>query len=777
MPPASETVQLCVKGMTCANCALSVERYLVRQGLEGVQVSFADDEVRFRLPAGKNLEGIIDGLENIGYPVVSEAEQKNGGPSPAQKKLWLAAVPTIPLVLAMFLPFPLLHNPWFQLALSLPVFLLGAEHFGRSAWNSLRTGVPNMDVLIVLGSSAAFLYSLIGLLAGLGHQYLFFETSASIVTLVLIGQVIEERAVRKTTSSLRALAALQTGEVRLLRRAADGREERVSVPVSDVRPGDRLAAEQGDKIPLDGKVLRGEAELDESMLTGESFPQPRKAGDAITGGSTVLAGWLEMEVTAIGKDTVLSGIIDLVRQASLDKSPVQRLADRISAWFVPVVVGLSVLTFFLAHFVWNIPAGSALLQAIAVLVISCPCAMGLATPTAVAVGLGRAAQSGILVKGASTLQSLASVRRVILDKTGTLTSGEFVLEKLVLLSPAMEKQEAMNLIVALASTSNHPVSRSLFNNLSKDHSPQATLLHTIRENRGMGLSGLDAEGRTWKLGSDRWTIPAEAKPEATPEFAAADHSANTVTRQPTGAVSAPSLAGDVFLSCDGIPVAALYLRDQIRPGARELIAYLHQRGIEPVLLSGDREVRVKELADSLGIQTWYAGKRPEEKLQLVQALNAEVPSAMVGDGINDAPALERASVGISLVDSTRAARDAAGVVLLGGRPDQLIDAFALATHTLRTIRQNLFWAFFYNVLAIPIAAVGLLSPMLAAGAMAFSDLMVIGNSLRLRFKKIHSSSNATNAAFIPAVATANTPLFSGERVSVPGQPKGKVVPR
>lgn len=744
MPPASDTVQLCVKGMTCANCALSVERYLVRQGLQAVQVSFADDEVRFQLPAGKSLEGIIDGLERIGYPVVSEQQQQRGGPSPVQKKLGFAAVLSIPLVLAMFLPFPLLHNPWFQLALSLPVFLLGAEHFGRSAWNSLRSGVPNMDVLIVLGSSAAFVYSVAGLIAQLGHQYLFFETSASIVTLVLLGQVIEERAVRKTTSSLRALAALQTGEVRLLRRSPEGREERVSVPVAEVRPGDRVAAEQGDKIPLDGIVLRGDAELDESMLTGESFPQPRKPGDAITGGSTVLAGWLEMEVTAIGKDTVLSGIIELVRQASLDKSPVQRLADRISAWFVPVVVGLSLLTFLLAHLVWNIPAGTALLQAIAVLVISCPCAMGLATPTAVAVGLGRAAQSGILIKGASTLQSLSSVKRVILDKTGTLTSGVFLLEKLELLSPVLQREECMQRIVALASTSNHPVSRSLFNQLSKDSSPYEDLLHDIRENRGMGLSGLDAAGKTWKLGSARWTCAPNEEPGP----------------------------GDVFLSCDGVPMAALHLRDQIRPGAQELIDYLHKQGIEPVLLSGDRETRVKELADSLGIQTWYAGKRPEEKLQLVQTLNAEVPSAMVGDGINDAPALERASVGISLVDSTRAARDAAGVVLLGARPDQLIDAFALATHTLQTVRQNLFWAFFYNVLAIPIAAVGLLSPMLAAGAMAFSDLMVIGNSLRLRFKKIHDKSVPVHPRYTPSANPANA-FFSGEGVFGPERPPGK----
>jgi Cu+-exporting ATPase len=797
MPAQTDTVQLCVKGMTCANCALSVERYLQRQGLDQIQVSFADDEVRFRLPQGKSLESIIDGLEHIGYPVVSEVQQQHEAYSPVQRKLAVAALLSLPLVLAMVLPVPLLHHPWFQLALSLPVFLLGFEHFGRSGWNSLRSGVPNMDVLIVLGSSAAFLYSLVGLLAGLGPHFLFFETSASIVALVLLGQVIEERAVRKTTSSLRALAALQSGEVLLLRRAADGRDERISVPAAQVRPGDRLAAEQGDKIPLDGKILRGEAELDESMLSGESFPQLRKSGDLVTGGSTVVAGWLEMEVTAVGKDTVLSGIIDLVRKASLDKSPAQRLADRISAWFVPVVVCIALLTFILATFVFGLPARTALLQAIAVLVISCPCAMGLATPTAVAVGLGRASRSGILVKGASTLEALASVKRVILDKTGTLTSGRLRLQQLDNLTPDSTEEELIARIVSLASASNHPVSRSLVAQWSVLQPLPA--FRDIRENRGLGLSGTDDDGRMWKLGSARWALAEQTVAEQT---AAAEQTVaeqtmaeqttaaeQTVTGLPAaeqttfklkpvasatpsgqpessaGASQANVPPGDVFLSCNNRPMAALHLRDEIRPGARDLIAFLHRRGIEPILLSGDREQRVKELADALGIQRWYASQLPEDKLRMVQALQAEMPSAMVGDGINDAPALECASVGISLVDSTRAARDAAGVVLLGGRPDQLIEAFALARHTLLTVRQNLFWAFFYNVLAIPVAAIGLLSPMIAAGAMAFSDLMVIGNSLRLKAKKIRELGAHSQ--------TPAQPAFSGEGGPFPGRASGK----
>jgi Cu+-exporting ATPase len=688
--------------MTCANCALSVERYLQKQGLEGIRVNFADDEVSFRMRSGASLEHIIDGIEHIGYRVVAEQPGEARGWSALQVKLLIAGLLSLPLLSAMFLPWAWLREPWLQFFLALPVMSIGLQHFGLSAWHSVRSGVANMDVLITMGSLAAFVYSTAGMLGQRGHDFLFFETSATIIALVLLGQFIEHKAVRQTTSSLRALASLQEAEVKRLAESQHGRGAPERVPASQIRRGDVVLLEQGDKLPLDGIVLEGSAELDESMLSGESIPVGKVQGDQVFGGTTVVSGWLHASVSATGKDTVLSGIVELVRQAALDKPPVQRLADRISAWFVPVVVGLALLTFALAWGVWDIPLRQALLQSIAVLVISCPCAMGLATPTAVSVGLGRAARQGVLVKGATTLEKLAGVRRIILDKTGTLTTGQFRVSGCRSLVSGLDEAEMRSLVAGLTQHSSHPVASSL---AAWCAGSNPTPFQQAREERGLGLSGISQDGQTCKLGSARFG-------------------------------QTQGLAGDVFLYRGQEPVASFDLSDDLREGVAELIGFLKHQNIEPVILSGDREGKVQAVAEALGITHWYAEKLPAEKLDLVRQLNAHAPSAMVGDGINDAPSLEAAAVGISLSDSTRAARQAAGIVLLGGKPDQIIQAFALARHTLLTVRQNLFWAFFYNVLAIPVAALGYLNPMIAAAAMACSDLVVIGNSLRLKVKNL-----------------------------------------
>jgi Cu+-exporting ATPase len=704
--PRRDPVQLNVEGMTCANCALRVERYLGKQGLEDVHVRFADDEVSFVLPEDRDLEAIIDGIEHIGYHVVGEVGASGeGGWSTVERLLAFSAVLSLPLLAAMFLPAGhVLQRPDVQFGLALPVYAVGLWHFGRSAWASIRGGVPNMDVLITLGATAAFAYSTWGWLGGLGPEYRFFETAATIITLVLLGNVIEHRSVRRTTSSIRALGALQADRVRLIRRGPEGETEVLAEP-AEARPGDLAQVLAGEKIPLDGEVAEGNGSVDESLLTGESLPVDKVPGDRVIGGTRLVDGTLRLRITATGRDTVLSGIIRLVRDAGRDKPPVQRLADRISAVFVPVVTGISIATFLLATLAFGLPARQALLQAVAVLVISCPCAMGLATPTAVSVGLGRAARRGILVKGASTLEALAGVRRVILDKTGTLTTGRFTLTAFRALAGEDGALRAM--AAALAARSDHPVSRSVREALGP--SPEG-LLASARETRGYGMEGTDAEGVSWRLGSGRWMATAEDRARAG--------------------------EADLYLYRDGRAVAALDVADELREGAADLVAFLRGRGIEPVLLSGDREAKVRATAEALGIRTWYGGQLPDQKLERVAALSAEAPTAMVGDGVNDAPALEKATVGISLSEGTRIARDAAGIVLLGGHLGQVADAFRLGDHTLRTIRQNLFWAFFYNVLAIPVAAVGWLSPMIAALAMAFSDVMVIGNSLRLNVKRL-----------------------------------------
>ena len=708
VPGSLEEVGLVVEGMTCVNCARSVERFLERRGLDEVNVDFSVGSVGFQMDAAEDLEQIIDGIENLGFQVLGEQEEAGAADRKTLNRLLICALFSTPLVLAMFIPWPLLHEPLTQTLLSLPVIAVGYTYFLRNAWHSLRSGVPNMDVLIAVGSGAAFIYSIVGWIGNLGPEYLFFETGATIVTLVLLGHYIEQRAARKTGSAIRALTALQADKVRRIDQTDQG-ERITEVAASQIRIGNVLQVLEGEKIPLDGTVLSGVASVDESLLTGESIPVSRQSTEALVGGTRIVEGQLRMQVTATGKDTVLSGIIRMVRAATRDKPPAQRLADRISAVFVPVVLTIALVTLGAWLLFTDLAPSSAVLRAVAVLVIACPCAMGLATPTAVAVGLGRAARQGILVKGASTLEQLASIRKIVLDKTGTLTTGEFRLKEIKALNPesSLSLEDARVLIASLADRSDHPLSKSISSALSDV--PRTPLLETA-EHKGMGVSGRTEDGRNWNLGSARWFNS--------------------------------SSEADVVLYDGEQALYGLQMEDDIRPEAANMIRFFRSRKIEPVLLSGDRASKVKNLAEKLEIREWYAEKHPDEKLELVSKLETEAPVAMVGDGVNDAPALQKATVGITLSGATRVARSASGIVLLGGSLQQIADVFSLGRATLTTIRQNLFWAFFYNVLAIPVAALGFLSPMVAALTMAFSDVMVIGNSLRLNLRKLEASETA-----------------------------------
>ena len=708
VPGSLEEVGLVVEGMTCVNCARSVERFLERRGLDEVNVDFSVGSVGFQMDAAEDLEQIIDGIENLGFQVLGEQEEAGAADRKTLNRLLICALFSTPLVLAMFIPWPLLHEPLTQTLLSLPVIAVGYTYFLRNAWHSLRSGVPNMDVLIAVGSGAAFIYSIVGWIGNLGPEYLFFETGATIVTLVLLGHYIEQRAARKTGSAIRALTALQADKVRRIDQTDQG-ERITEVAASQIRIGNVLQVLEGEKIPLDGTVLSGVASVDESLLTGESIPVSRQSTEALVGGTRIVEGQLRMQVTATGKDTVLSGIIRMVRAATRDKPPAQRLADRISAVFVPVVLTIALVTLGAWLLFTDLAPSSAVLRAVAVLVIACPCAMGLATPTAVAVGLGRAARQGILVKGASTLEQLASIRKIVLDKTGTLTTGEFRLKEIKALNPesSLSLEDARVLIASLADRSDHPLSKSISSALSDV--PRTPLLETA-EHKGMGVSGRTEDGRNWNLGSARWFNS--------------------------------SSEADVVLYDGEQALYGLQMEDDIRPEAANMIRFFRSRKIEPVLLSGDRASKVKNLAEKLDIREWYAEKHPDEKLELVSKLETEAPVAMVGDGVNDAPALQKATVGITLSGATRVARSASGIVLLGGSLQQIADVFSLGRATLTTIRQNLFWAFFYNVLAIPVAALGFLSPMVAALTMAFSDVMVIGNSLRLNLRKLEASETA-----------------------------------
>mgnify|MGYP006281349563 CR=1 FL=1 len=701
----NNTIELQVEGMDCANCAASINRFLERKGLEDVYVNFSTKEVRFRLgDTDLSLEEVKGSINKLGYTVVEESR-----PEPwwtLERKLLISALFTAPLLLHHLLMMagagiPGLHDPWVQLLLCLPPFIIGFFHFGRSALSSVRGGVPNMDVLIFIGSTAAFIYSLIGT-ALVEPNYIFYETSATIITLVLVGNWLEKRAVEQTTTAIEELSRLQVEKARRVMPSG----ALVTIDQSEIERGHLLQVNEGDKVPADGVIVRGSAQVDESMLTGESLPVEKAAGDEVIGASLIAAGNFQMEVQATGGDTVLSQMIELVKTAQRDKPDIQRLADKISAVFVPVVLVIALLTFLIGHFGFALAAQQALMNAIAVLVISCPCAMGLATPTAVMVGVGRMAKNGILVKGGQTLEVFAKIRNMVFDKTGTLTTGEFSVDQIRYFTP--EENRVNALIYHLERHSSHPIAESLVREMAGRPNGADLSALEVREEKGVGVVARDPQGNAYRIGSAR--ILDKKHPAAE--------------------------SGGIYLTRNDELLAAVDVSDTIKGEAIETIRYLLDQNIHPIVLSGDRAGKTAQVARRLGIEEYYAEQLPEETLRIIERLSAEAPIAMVGDGINDAPALARATLGISLSNASPAAIQSAQIVLLNGNLERLRRAVGISKKTVVTIRQNLFWAFAYNIVAIPIAAVGLLNPMLGALFMAFSDVVVIGNSIRLKYKRI-----------------------------------------
>ncbi len=476
--------------------------------------------------------------------------------------------------------------------------------------------------------------------------------------------------------------------------------------VEEIQVGDILQINEGDSIPLDGKIIEGNGSVDESMLTGESIPIDKKKGDNVVGASTLLSGNIQLEVRATGNETVLNKLIELVKTAQQDKPSIQRLADKISAIFVPVVLLISVLTLTISILVFDISFQQALMNSIAVLVISCPCAMGLATPTAVMVGVGRVAKNGILIKGGQTLELFAGIKNIVFDKTGTLTSGAFKIKSINYLES--DEARVNSLVFNLEQHSSHPIAKSIVEQL--DHYDRRNSLPKfvkIEEHKGSGIIAEDEKGNNFQIGS----------------FALASHLTKDASH-------------DVYLLENDKVIATIDIGDEIKESASESIKYLKSQGIESIILSGDKNEKVAAVANQLGIDQYYSEQLPEQKLSLIESLSSKEPTAMVGDGINDAPALAKATIGVSMSDASQVAIQSAQIVLLKGKLESLTQAFAISKHTLLTIKQNLFWAFAYNIVAIPIAAMGFLNPMWGALFMAFSDVVVIGNSIRLKSKNI-----------------------------------------
>ncbi|MGN8069562.1 heavy metal translocating P-type ATPase [Mucilaginibacter sp. 22184] len=694
---AEQLIELNVTGMHCNNCALSVHKLLEKRGLHNILVDFASEEVKFSTSDSTQLPEIKKGIESLGFRVIDDISQHQ--PSfydKVENKFVFCALFTVPLLLGMWLPWHVLHQPIVQLLLCLPVFIVGCLHFGKSAWSSVKGGVPNMDVLIFIGSTSAFVYSLTGTLQHLGPQYQFYETCATIITLVLLGNVFEKRSVTQTTSAVKDLIKFQQVNAN---RVVNGGVEVISA--KEVRPGDTLLVNQGDKIPVDGEILSGSASVDEAMLTGESLPVEKKKYDRVIGGTILVNGNIHMLATKVGSNTILSQIIELMKKAQAAKPPIQKLGDKVASIFVPAVLGISLLTFVLTFYIVHAGLQHSLLNAIAVLVISCPCAMGLATPTAVMVGLGRAAKSGILIKGGDTIEAVAHTKYVVFDKTGTLTTGKFSINE-IKAEAGVDIELIRGIIIAIEERSNHPIAKSLVSGL-KNLPRQKVILKVAKEEKGLGMRAEDVQGSNYFLGT--------AKLNKDDHF-------------------------NLSLYKNQQLLAQIALDDEIKPETASLIAQLKKMGIKPILLSGDKKDRCLKVASVIGIKEVHAEKLPDEKLKVIEMYKQKGKTIMIGDGINDAPALTKADVGVSMNDASQVAIQSASVVLLNTDLNSVIKFLQISKHTLLTIKQNLFWAFAYNIVAIPLAALGFLNPMVGAFTMAFSDVVVIGNSLRLKIKKV-----------------------------------------
>ncbi len=710
----NEKISWNVEGMTCATCALTVNKYIEKQGGTDVKVNFATGDVSFVAPAHAVADKVAKGIGNLGYKVNANAEaaahdhshDEQGWKflSTTMQKFWFCVPFTALLMLHMI---PALHHtwvmqPWVQFALCVPVYIVGILYFGVSGARSLRNGMPNMDVLISLGATAAFIYSLYGTITH-QHEYIFYETAAAVITLVFLGNYVEEIAVNTTQKQLKSLAKSQLVMANMITYDENHEEHIFPVENKDLRTGDLILIKNGEQVPADCKILWGDVNVNEAIITGESVPVTKHSKDKLIGGSVIVDGTAKAQVTATGSDTVLSGIINLVKEAQGEKPPVQKMADKISAVFIPIVIAIAVGTLVVNWFLLNDFTPS-LMRAIAVLVIACPCAMGLATPAAIAVGLGRAARNGILFRNASSLESFKDIKQVVFDKTGTLTTGNFSIAGYKIVDPLQSHDDFKRIVYSIEKYSNHPMAKTLAGSWKL---PNEIRWQKIEEIKGKGMKAIDKEGNSYWAGSYEIAAHLTDKP---------NH--------------------NVYVVKNEILLGMIDLKDDLRPEARQVIDYFHSKNIKTVLLSGDRQAKADEIAKELGIDEVIAEKTPEEKLEIIAKKNTETPTAMVGDGINDAPALAKATIGISMSDASHIAIQSAPVVLMHKGIAKLPMALGLGKHTYRTIKENLFWAFSYNIVAIPVAALGFLTPMFGALVMAFSDVVLAINSSRLLVKKV-----------------------------------------
>lgn len=751
-PTTAQSIELEIGGMTCASCAMRIEKKLNK--LDGVTatVNYATEKARVHVPAGLDPAAVIAEVEKTGYtaslPAMKKAAGEDDGETPADPELTslrqrligsiVLSVPVI--ILAMVPALQFTYWQWASLALASPVIVWAAWPFHKAAWTNLRHGTATMDTLVSVGTLAAFLWSLYALFLGTagvpgmthgfefaltpsdGAANIYLEVAAGVTMFVLAGRYFEKRSKRQAGAALRALLELGAKDVAVLTGGVESR-----IPIEQLAVGDEFVIRPGEKIAADGVVVDGRSAVDASMLTGESVPVEVAVGDSVTGATVNAGGRLVIRATRVGSDTQLAQMARLVEDAQSGKADVQRLADRVSGVFVPIVfaIAVAVLGFWIGA---GFPLAAGFTAAVAVLIIACPCALGLATPTALLVGTGRGAQLGILIKGPEVLESTRKVDTIVLDKTGTVTTGKMTLLEVITASTsgaATTEDELLRLAGALEDASEHPIAQAIAKAATQrvGHLPAAESFVNVE---GKGVQGI-VDGHAVLVG--RESLLADWSVALSPDLAQAKSRAESHGKTA------------VVVAWDGEARGVLVVADAVKATSAEAIRQLKALGLTPVLLTGDNAAVARRVAAEVGIDEVIAEVMPKDKVDVITRLQAEGKVvAMVGDGVNDAAALAQADLGLAMGTGTDAAIEAADITLVRGDLRAAADAIRLARTTLGTIKVNLFWAFAYNVAAIPLAATGLLNPMLAGAAMAFSSVFVVSNSLRLRSFRSHSES-------------------------------------
>jgi Cu+-exporting ATPase len=723
---ADTTVEtFAITGMTCANCSARVEKELkATEGVLEANVNLATEKATVQFDGNLTAENLIQRVESIGYGAIlfDEAhkqkiqEEKAAYLGKMKRDLILSAVLTAPLMIAMIAMLlgshagwvHFLHLPLVQLILVTPVQFGVGQRFYRGAYHALKTKAPNMDVLVAMGTSAAFALSVYNGFFNPHNSDLYFESSGMIITLILLGKYLEQKAKTKTSDAIKQLMSLQAKTAMII---VAGEEK--EVPIEEVQVGDILRVRPGEQIPVDGKILKGQTTIDESMLTGESLPVDKQVDDQVFGGTVNTTGSIQFSATQVGSMTVLSRIIRMVEDAQGEKAPIQQIADKISSIFVPTVLGLALLTLLATGLVtgdWQ----QAIVHSVSVLVIACPCALGLATPTAIMVGTGLGAKSGILIKGGGALEKIAHLTTIVLDKTGTITEGKPVVADFEAVDP-----QALAYLTSLEQHSEHPLAKAIYH-YGKDQ-VEIMPVDNFESLTGQGVTGI-INGQSYFVGSKRGLKERNISfPED--RVLALEEEGKTV----------------MFLTDSTKMLAMISVTDQVKASSKAAIAALHQSGIKVKMLTGDNPQTAQYIGEQVGLQASdiVAEVLPEDKAQVVKELQSNGQSVgMVGDGINDAPALALADIGIAMGSGTDIAMETADITLMNSDLLSVEKSIHLSKLTLRKIKQNLFWAFLYNVIGIPFAALGFLNPIIAGGAMAFSSVSVLLNSLSLNQKKL-----------------------------------------